>query len=166
MGNKYEVSGMSNLGPDDTGLPLAVMLSQFSAQKKIPRLKVAKKTSELHDEGENFSLSISAIPTQIAGQVPKDVRTKSILEVSTWIVRNRSMLLKYWFYIENSTRIVERHLETGTDAGKTFDEILFILSAGWQAGMTLQAVAKFAKIDVHAAELIIKMNTKVFPKRK
>jgi len=163
--SKHEITGMSRLSRNDTGLPLAVMISDAPSNKKVPRIKVAQATTDFKNNSLNMSLSIAPHPEALT-KIPKGMSHQDLASVAEWVSTNRSMLLKYWYGIETETRKVEQHLIDGKDQGKTFDQIIGRMRSMWVSQATKQEISTQMEVPVDAVDLIIDTNSKLFPDRK
>jgi hypothetical protein len=165
--SKYELTAMANLGKQTTGLPLAIRIDQAPSNKKEPRIKAALDISQLgKDGGQSVSISIAREP-----QVLKDfakVPQRDLQATIAWVRHNRSMLLKYWYHIEDDTHVVLTHLKNGSDNGESFDTIMETIIGMWGVGSTVEEIRKrledrVPSISIEKIERIMKSNRRFFP---
>lgn len=166
--SRYDLTAMANLVKDLTGLPVAIRIDQAPQNKKEPRVKVAKSVDDFSN-GDNLSLSISRNP-QILKQFVK-LKNKDLREAIKWVQQNRSLLLKYWYRLEDDTHKVTKHLGKCKDYGLDFDTIMVTMAGMWVMGASLEEIKKrledrVPNITVGKIEYIMKVNRKFFPKRK
>lgn len=90
-----KLSEMANLVPIDTGLPMAVYVSDKSGVPHGARLKVSKFYGGKIDKGNLFTITISDNPTVI-GKNTGNIKLKDIELVKSFIVLNKDLLLQYW----------------------------------------------------------------------
>jgi len=83
---------MSNLTPDETGIPYVIWLGRVGGQHG-PRIKVSNKIGKMIDDC--FVMTVSKNPVI---QTPKSVKiSKDVVDdISDWIVLNYDVLMKLW----------------------------------------------------------------------
>lgn len=165
----YEVWGMSNLTQDETGLPLALMISFAPPNKKIPRVKVATSPKYFSERYKhlNFSLSIEEHPVPVAGKSNiVDFSSDDVAAIEEWVSVNRSVLLKYWYGFLESTRKVEMLLLEHKDEGDSFTHIVRRLQSLWNKGSTLKEMSTQTGYHSELIGDLIKVNSELFPKRR
>jgi hypothetical protein len=159
--SEYAVLAMSRLSGDDLHLPLAIMISDAPPDKKEPRVKVAKSTGDFKNKRLNFSMTISEHPHELHN-IPKGISPKEVSAVRSWVARNRSVLLKYWYGLLTNTRQVEDLLIAEHDIDQPFADTVHQMRTLWFDGEKVKEIATQLKLPVNSVKLIVHTNKKLF----
>ena len=84
----------ASLSPKTTGLPMAIYVSAKGNSKYFARIKASSKRSDKLKQDSLFTITISEEPAVI-GEI-RDLTTKDIEQLVSFVVKNRKALLEYW----------------------------------------------------------------------
>jgi hypothetical protein len=91
MEDSHDSFAMSNLFPEDTGLPFVVWISTGLGLRHGPRVKVALAKGDMPDRA--VSVSIAPVPEVVADG---HLRPSDLTLVTRWIGLNADVLLAHW----------------------------------------------------------------------
>lgn len=86
-----DIARMSNLFPEDTGLPFVVWISTGIGSRHGPRVKVALSKGDMPERA--VSVTIADVPEVIQGG---RLRPADLALLSRWLALNSTVLLAHW----------------------------------------------------------------------
>lgn len=105
---------MSNLHPEDTGLPMVVWLSHRGRARHDARAKVQQSHGSRAAPYDTVPIAVRPEPAVVAGQLPAaDLRV-----VSDWIKLNQTVIIDYWERAIGTLELAVRRADAGGLIGR------------------------------------------------
>lgn len=95
--DKCRMWEMTNLKPEETGLPVIIYVSDKGNSQHGPRIKVQNDySSKVTNDWFSVTIANDAKVPDSQSHIKIKVKAKDIDKVKQWVRLNRDLLLKYW----------------------------------------------------------------------